>query len=75
VDTNFSEDYAVSILRFEFSRVNKPTTRLRAEICTWGKWHLVRLKPSYLRMAQMTRGDGMYIGMFPDMSLGDGKKT
>jgi hypothetical protein len=62
VDTNFSKEYAVSVLPFEFSRVNQPTTRLRAGICTWGKWHLVRIKPSYLRMAQLARGDGMCIG-------------
>jgi len=74
VDTNFWKDYAVSILRFEFSRVNQPPTRLRVEICTWGKWHLVRLKPSYLWMAQLTHRGGMYIGRLQEKSLTDGKE-
>ena len=74
VDTNFSQEYAVSMLRFELSRVNQPTARLSAEICTWGKWHLVRLKPSYLWMAQLAHGDVIYIDRLQETSVGDGKE-
>jgi hypothetical protein len=74
VNTNFSEECAVSILRFEFSRVNQRTTKVRAEIRTWSKWHLVRLKPSYLWMAQLAHGDVMYIGRLQETSLGDSKE-
>ena len=74
VDTIYSEQYSVYILRLDYSRVNQSTTRLRAEVYTWGKWHLVRLKPSYLWMAQPARGEGMYTGRLQEMSLGNGKE-